>query len=384
VTARVLIDGHMLGAGETGNETYVRGLLAGLQELGRRELVAVSDRGVDVGAHEPIVLPRRSDVARLAVDLVAVARDRGADVIHTTYAAPFRSSVASVVTVHDVSFVRHPEWFTLRDRLVLNVGVRASMRRATRVLVPSGHARDELCALLGVARERVLVTPEGVDGRFTPADACLARTEHDEAFFHRLGIRRPYVLALGNLQPRKNLTRLVEAWALLAGSGGDANYRLVVAGGFRGRRDGALALSVAAHIGERVVFPGHIREADLPTLYAGASLFVFPSLYEGFGLPVLEAMACGTPVACSDTSALPECAAGAAALFDPEDPRDIAAVIGALLADDELRADLRARGLRRAVRATWRACAELTAAAYDTAAAGTVSPTAAARPRAPR
>jgi glycosyltransferase involved in cell wall biosynthesis len=365
VTARVLIDGHMLGAGETGNETYVRGLLTGLEELGRRELVAVSGPDVDVGAHQPVVLPHRSDVARLAFDLAAAAREGGADVIHSTYAAPFTRAAATVVTVHDVSFVRRPEWFTLRDRAVLNTGVRASVGRAARVLVPSRHARDELCALLGVSPQRVVVTPEGVDRRFCPRDVS---GEDAERLFHRLGVRRPYVLALGNLQPRKNVAALVEAWALLVGAGRDAGRRLVVAGGFRGRRDGAPALAVAAGIGDRICFPGYVSESVLPTLYSGAELFVVPSLYEGFGLPILEAMACGAPVACSNTTALPEVAAGAAALFDPADPRDIAAVLGALIADADLRADLSARGLRRAATATWRSCAELTAAAYEAAA----------------
>ena len=179
------------------------------------------------------------------------------------------------------------------------------------------------------------------------------------------------MLALGNLQPRKNIAALVEAWALLLGAGRDAGCRLVVAGGFRGRRDGAPALAVAAGIGDRVVFPGYVPEPDLPALYSGAELFVLPSLYEGFGLPILEAMACGAPVACSRTTAMPEVAAGAAALFDPADPRDIAAVLGALIADADVRAELRARGLRRAAGATWRSCAELTAAAYEAAASET-------------
>ena len=373
MTARILIDGHLLGSGETGGEAYVRGLLSGLEDLGRHDLVAVSGPGVDVGAHQPVVLSSRSDVARLTVGLVAAAKEHDASVIHTTYAAPLTSATASVVTVHDVSFLRHPEWFTLRDRAMLNAGVRGSVKRAARVLVPSGHARDELCALLGVARERVLVTPEGVDRRFIQtgaagpgaADPGPADTE---AFLRRLGLRRPYVLAFGDLQPRQNLERLVDAWTLLVREGADAGHRLVVAGGFRGSGDDAPARTIAAGIGDRVVFPGLIGQADLPALYANADLFVFPSLYEGSGAPVLEAMACGAPVACSGTTSLPEVAGGAAALFDPEDPRDIAAVIGALIADPGLRADLRARGLRRAETATWRACALLTAAAYEAAA----------------
>ena len=372
MTARILIDGHVLGTGETSGEAYVRGLLSGLEDLGRHDLVAVSGPGVDVGAHQPVVLPSRSDVARLTVGLVAAAKEHDASVIHTTYAAPLTSATASVVTVHDVSFLRHPEWFTLRERAVLNAGVRGAVKRAARVLVPSEHARDELCALLGVAPERVLVTPEGVDRRFTQTGAADPSPADTELFLRRLGLRRPYVLALGDLQPRQNLERLVDAWTLLVREGADACHRLVVAGGFLGRPDDAPARAIAAGIGDRVVFPGLIGQADLPALYANADLFVFPSLYEGAASPVLEAMACGAPVACSGTTSLPEVAGRAAALFDPEDPRDIAAVIGALIADPELRADLRARGLRRTETATWRACAELTAAGYEAAADETV------------
>ena len=380
MSTRVLIDGHMLGAGETGNETYLRGLLAGLTGLGRRETVAVVDPGVDVGAHDKVVLPSHSDVLRLTKGLAAAATDCGADVVHCTYAAPLRHKQASVLTVHDVSFLRHPEWFTLRDRIVLNAGVRASVRRAARVLVPSGHARDELCTLLGVDADRVIVTPEGVDRRFAPPQPAPARDagpscDDLDALLRRLGIHRPYVLAVGNLQPRKNLARLIRAWALLSVDNADRGRQLVIAGGFRGRRDGATGLAIELHIGDRVAFPGFVPDADLPALYGGAALFVFPSLYEGFGLPVLEAMACGTPVACSNTTALPEAAGGAAALFDPEDPVDIAATLHALLADEALRADLRGRGLRRASRASWGACAELTAAAYEAAAEEVASQT---------
>jgi glycosyltransferase involved in cell wall biosynthesis len=364
----------MLGTGETGNETYLRGLLAGLSQLGQRQMVAVSDPWTDVGGHERVVLPRHSNVARLLRDMAAAARDRNAQVVHSTYAAPFLRDSASVLTVHDCSFVRHPEWFTLRDRLVLNAGVRTSVRRAARVVVPSGHARDELCALLGVARERVVVTPEGVDGRFAPPPAAATgdgtpASARMDRLIRRLGIHRPYVLAVGNLQPRKNLSRLIEAWALLAADNADKGRQLVVAGGFRGRRDGATGLAIKLHIGDRVAFPGFVSDDDLPALYGAADLYVMPSLYEGFGLPVLEAMACGTPVACSNTTSLPEAAGGAAALFDPEDPAAIAAALRPLLADAALRDDLRERGLARAAAATWRACAELTAAAYEAAAA---------------
>jgi glycosyltransferase involved in cell wall biosynthesis len=358
---RALIDGHMLGARETGNETYIRGLLSGLEAMGRREVVAVQSFSVDVGGHVPVVLPRCSDAARLLVHLRAAARDCRADVVHSTYAAPFCVGCAQVVTVHDVSFLAHPEWFTIRDRLVLNAGVRSSVRRAERVIVPSSHARDELIARLAVPTRRVVITPEAADARFRPLG-----DDESAPVLRRYGLTRPFVLSVGNQQPRKNLGRLLRAWKMLVDAGLTDGRRLAIAGGRRGRRD-----DLMSQIGlrEHVLVLGYVPHEDVPALYSAADVFVFPSLYEGFGLPPLEAMACGTPVACSTAASLPEAAGDAAAFFDPLDVTGMAVTLGAVVRDQELRAALSARGRRHAALFTWEACARATVAAYEDAVA---------------
>jgi glycosyltransferase involved in cell wall biosynthesis len=366
---KALIDAHMLGADETGNETYIRGLLQGLLEIGAPQAVAVRESGLrefahgaGAPAHVVRLLRHSSDVARLLADLPELARSLGASLVHCTYVAPPRCPVPTVVTVHDVSFVRFPEAFTWRDRALLGTAVPYSARRARAVITPSEHARREVVELLGVPERRVHVTPEACGPEFRPVAAAERATA-----LRRCGLDGPYVLSLGNLQPRKNLRRLLEAWRRLQDARCLDGHRLVLAGGAHGKREPVARLVAEAGLGDSVLFPGYVPQADLPALYSGAATFVYPSLYEGFGLPVLEAMACGAPVACSNAASLPEVAGDAALLFDPLDTEGIAASLGALLADEGLRAALVARGFSRAAGFSWAACARRTLAAYEAA-----------------
>ena len=360
---RALIDGHMLGTDETGNETYIRGLLYGLDAVGRPQAVALTPAGACPGRHTAVRLSGSSNLRRLLSELPALARQVGAQVIHSTYAVPPATDRARVVTIHDLSFVGHPQWFGARDRAVLNAGVRWAARHAERIIVPSRDTRDDVRALPGVAAERVAVIAEGVEPRFVPLDPA------DVApVLARLALARPYVLAVGNLQPRKNLARLLEAWAALVGANAAGEHVLVLAGGVRGRRTDVARMVSALRLQGRVQITGYVADADLPALYCGATVFVCPSLHEGFGLPVLEAMAAGTPVACSRATALPETAGDAAAYFDPLDTDDIAATLIALLDHPEMRERLRQRGVARARSFTWQDCALRTCEVYEQAA----------------
>jgi glycosyltransferase involved in cell wall biosynthesis len=360
---RALIDGHMLGTAETGNETYVRGLLYGLDAVGRPQAVALGPAGVCPGRHTTVRLSGSSNLRRLLAALPKLAGQVGAQVIHSTYAVPPATACARVVTIHDCSFVGHPEWFSARDRAVLNAGVRWAVRCAERIVVPSNHTLADVLALPGVDPERVAVIAEGVEPRFRPLPPA------DVApVLRRLTLERPYVLALGNLQPRKNLLRLLEAWSVLAGANAAGEHVLVLAGGVRGRRDDVAGRVAALRLQGHVQMTGYIAEADLPALYCGATVFVCPSLHEGFGLPVLEAMASGTPVACAKATALPDTAGDAAAFFDPFDVDEIAATLVALLDDAEAREALRARALARARSFTWEDCALQTSEIYAQAA----------------
>ena len=362
-SVRALIDGHMLGANETGNETYVRGLLAGLEAIGRPQAVALAPGGACPGGHTTVLLSGSSNLRRLLAELPTLARQVGAQVIHSTYAAPPATDRARVVTVHDLSFVHHPEWFGVRDRAVLNAGVRWAARRAERLIVPSSDTRDDLLGLPGVVRERVSVIAEGVESRFRPLNPGDVAAALD-----RLGLARPYVLAVGNAQPRKNLVRLLEAWATLVGERAVGDHVLVLAGGVRGRRTDIARKVASLHLEGRVRMTGYVAEADLVGLYCGATVFVCPSLHEGFGLPVLEAMAAGTPVACSRATALPETAGNAATFFDPSDADDIAATLVALLDHPQMLEKFRQRGLARAPSFTWQDCARQTCEVYEQAA----------------
>ena len=329
----VVVDADVLGRQRTGDETYVRNLLRELAPLGERagvRLAAVTRRPdlVPEGV-EPVELRVRSQELRMAFSLPRALRRVGADLCHTQYALPLRPRCPCVVTVHDVSFAREPELMSRKDRLVFRRVVPRAVRRAARVLTVSERTKRDLVELWGVAEDRIVVTPNGVDPAFSPGDGA-----HD------------YVLAVGAIQQRKNQLAAFEA--------ADAvGLPLVVAGP---EKDRALAAELRAR-GARV--EGYVDAERLAALYRGAACLVQASLYEGFGLPVLEAMASGTPVVAVHEPALEE-VAGAAAVFVHENR--LADGIRQALAE---RDRLVAAGLERARAFSWRATAERTLAVYQ-------------------
>ncbi|HEX7592636.1 MAG TPA: glycosyltransferase family 1 protein [Anaerolineae bacterium] len=262
-----------------------------------------------------------------------------------------------IVTVHDLSYVRVPECFPAPLLNYLNHAVPRSVARADLILADAASTQRDLVEVYGVPLEKIKVLYSGVDARFRPDVS-----EESKSRVRQLTHDKPYLLSVSTIQPRKNYARLIEAFARLTSNLHPltSNLQLVIAGG-KGWMYGDVYASVERlNLRDRVLFPDFVSDDDLPALYAGATLFVYPSLYEGFGLPVAEAMACGAPVVSSNASSLPEVAGDAALYFDPRDVDALTDALHRALADDALRADLRARGFAQAKKFSWeKAAAEL-------------------------
>lgn len=273
---------------------------------------------------------------------------------------PTLPGTRTLLTVHDLSFVRAPETATPVLKAYLDRVVPRSVRRATHVLADSQATKDDLVDLYGVPLDKVTVLLSGVSARFTPVEDESACQDVRE----RYGIPgNPYVFSIGTVQPRKNYARLIEALAALGPAFEDMH--LVIAGG-RGWLDSPIYRRVDdLDMAERVHFIGFARDEDLPALYSAARCLAYPSLYEGFGFPVLEAMACGTPVLTSTISSLPEVAGEAALLVDPYDTEGLADGLRRLLTDEALRADLVARGFEQAAGFTWACAAQQLKVIYE-------------------
>jgi glycosyltransferase involved in cell wall biosynthesis len=289
--------------------------------------------------------------------LARKVREDQPDLLHVQYTAPVGCSVPVVVSVHDVSFLEHPEYFT-RDRACqLQWTVRRTVKRASKILTGSEFSRHAILKVYGdLDEDKVVVVPNAAAGEFRPISREAA------SFFvrDRFGISAPFLLSVGDIQPRKNHIGLIRAFAKLVRAYPQLKQNLVLVGKetwFSGRVREAARESGA---GDRIQFFGFVSDADLLQFYNACDLFVFPSFYEGFGLPALEAMACGRAVVCSNTSALPEVVDGAAILFDPYAVDEIVRALADLLLDAELRTRMERIGLQRAAHFSWQKTAQRT------------------------
>lgn len=306
------------------------------------------------------VLPTERAPVRIgweqAVGPGAALRDR-LDLLHgpvnaLTLAAPTRG----IITIHDLAFLAHPEAFHAAKRRYLTLMTRLSARRSSRIIAVSHFTRAEIVRRLGVAAGKVVVVHNGVDAAFAPRPV-------DEIAQFRAERELPdrFILTLGTLEPRKNLTTLLAAYAQIA-LATDAD--LVVVGGQGWLYDEALARVGALGLTGRVRFAGHVPDGDLPLWYNAATVFAYPSMYEGFGLPPLEALACGTPTVTSAVTSLPEVVGEAALLVEPRDASALAAALLRVLNDTDLRTRLSAAGPLQAAGFTWARTAAGTQTAY--------------------
>ncbi len=303
--------------------------------------------------------PTNRAVVRVAWEQLAqpwALRRIGADLAHgPVFVGPILAPCPTVVTIHDLSFIRFPHLFRPANRLYLTALTRLSARRARRTIAVSEHAAAESTRLLGVPPERITVVYHGVDPDFRPLP-----DDEVAAFRERRGLPERLVLFVGTLEPRKNLVRLVEAFARVR----DGRVGLALAGGRGWLYEELFARVKALGLSDEVIFPGYVMREELPWWYNAATVLAYPSVYEGFGLPVLEAQACGTPVLTSNVSSLPEAAGDAALAVDPYKVEALADGLNRLLADEALRHDLRERGLVHARSFSWPRAAQETARVY--------------------
>jgi glycosyltransferase involved in cell wall biosynthesis len=369
---RVLVDATAVPADRGGVGRYVDGLVSALSVMDAN-LAIVCQRAdaeryarmaphADVVAGPAAIAHRPARLAWEQTGLPLVAQQVMAEVVHAPhYTMPLRVGRPVVVTIHDVTFFTTPEQHTQVKGTFYRSATRTALRRASRVIVPSKATRDELVRVLEADPTKIDVAYHGVDQDVfhVPTDADKARVAA------RLGLHGPYIAFLGQLEPRKNVPNLVRAW-VKAVHWRDEPPALVLAGGSGWDEDVDAAIAeVPSHL--RVLRPGYLRFADLPGYLGGATVCAYPSHGEGFGLPVLEAMACGTPVLTTHRLSLPEVGGDAVAYTEPG-VDEIAEALSTLLDDEARRQALAAAALTRAREFTWAASAEAHLAAYARAA----------------
>lgn len=361
---RIGIDCHTVGSGIGGNESYAFHLVRALAAIDARNeyRLYVTRRSPEVealavGANFTLVpVTPHSPYVRIPVSLPLELARHPVDVLLVQYIAPPFGRTPIVNMVHDLAVIHFPQFFPRREVWRQRLLLPRAIRRAARVLTDSQYTREDVVRTYDIAPERVAVTHLGVSDHFRPVAGAELR-----AVLERYQITPPYILHVGNIQPRKNLPGLLEAFALLKRTE-HLPHRLVIVG--RQAWGYAAVLVRARELGPDVTFTSYVPLADLPALYSGAALLVYPSFFEGFGLPPLEAMQCGTPVIASNRPAFPEILGDAAVLVDPAQPAEIARAILAVIRDAALRENLVARGFARAGRYRWQETARRTLAAF--------------------
>ena len=372
MTPRVLVDATAVPADRGGVGRYVDGLIPALSRAGA-DLAVVCQRAdaeryqrmapeVEVVAGPAAIAHRPARLAWEQTGLPLVAQQVRAEVVHSPhYTMPLRVGRPVVVTIHDATFFTQPDQHTAVKGTFFRSATRTALRRASRVIVPSKATRDELVRVLDADPTKLDVAYHGVDPEIfhVPTDADKARVAA------RLGLRGPYVAFLGILEPRKNVPNLIRGW-VKAVHWRDEPPALVLAGGSGWDEDVDAAIAeVPGHL--RVIRPGYLRFADLPGYLGGATVVAFPSHGEGFGLPVLEAMACGAPVLTTHRLSLPEVGGDAVAYTEPG-ADEIATGLTALLDDVARRRQLAEAAIARAREFTWAISAEAHMASYARAA----------------
>jgi glycosyltransferase involved in cell wall biosynthesis len=363
---RVGIDAHCIGHGKTGNETYTYNLVKHLSLLEPDDInyfIYLTSKGkredrlfLDSRFRAKLICPE-SPYIRIPIGFAIESRARRLDLLHAQYLLPHQLTCRTVLTVHDVLYERFPDFFTKADYYRNKIGVPWSCRRADHIITVSESSKRDLILFYGLDPERITVTYHGADDCYRPMDKGEAKEN-----LRKYGIEGDFILYVGTIQPRKNVPRLLSAFAQLKKR--HLPHKLVIVGPKAWLAAEAFR-ALADHPAKRdIVVTGYVPRNDLVYFYNAAAVFVYVSISEGFGLPVIEAMACGTPTVTSFGSSLEEIAGGAAVLTDPLDDLAITSAIENVLSDSDRRTKLQDLGLARSKQFSYRKMAIQTQAIY--------------------
>ena len=366
-TFTIGIDAQAVGTNLSGNEIYIRNVIDHLPEDPSLNYSLFLNQkfnylGDDFGSkYKRIFFKTKNPFLRLPLEFPFLLMKNKVDLLHVQYTAPLIVNCPLVTTIHDISYEHYPELFTKKEALFLSYGIQNTAKRAAKIITVSEYSKHDLMETYKIPDDKIVVTYNSIDESF--------KVIHDPVRIKQIKDKyeigdADYILAVGNLQPRKNIVRLLEAYKKLRLENINMKEKLVIVGKKAWMFSEIFKKLEGFPYIKDVILTGYVPQNELPILYNGARLFVYPSLFEGFGLPVLEAMACGVPVVTSNVSSLPEVSGDAALLIDPYQVEGIADGMYQLLNQPSLYEACRLKGIQRANQFSWRKTAEKTVEVY--------------------
>lgn len=365
---KIGIHATLIGTEAGGPERYVVGLIKGLASIDRdnQYVIYLTDReafnGFCVAQQNftPRLLKPSSRWIEIPIALPVELLRHPVDLVHAPIIAPPMCPCRFVLTVYDLSYTLHPEFYPKSVRLRLSALIGLGIKKAHIIIAISETTKNDIVEVYGLPPERIVVTHLGIDSCYQPMN----KEESRKLVSEKYCVSRGFILYVGKVQSRKNISRLIRAYSLLK-QWKNIEHKLVLVGRKTWLSTEALKTISSLGLEEEVIQTGHVPDDDLPSFYNAADLFVYPSLFEGFGIPTLEAMACGTPVVASRASSLPEVVGDAAVLVDPYDEEAMAVAMNEVLTDQGLRSRLIEKGFAQSKKYSWGETAKKTLAVYD-------------------